>query len=49
MPFIGNFAKGGSKLFGNILKLGLKGILVAAAGALGGYIGSHIADWIWPG
>ena len=49
MPFIGNFAKVGSKLFGNILKLGLKGILVAAAGALGLYIGSHIADWIWPG
>ena len=49
MPFIGNFAKVGSKFFGNILKLGLKGILVAAAGALGLYIGSHIADWIWPG
>lgn len=49
MPFIGNFAKIGSKLFGNILKLGLEGILVAAAAALGLYIGSHIADWIWPG
>ncbi len=49
MPFIGNFAKLGGKFFGNILKLGLKGILVAAAGALGLYIGSHIADWIWPG
>lgn len=49
MPFIGNFAKVGGKFFGNVLKLGLKGILVAAAGALGLYIGSHIADWIWPG